>query len=423
MSTMMPLNQQNIKNWLLFIHEFILKSINDIIILRTTTNPCFFTLPSSQLIKEKSISVLIYFVRRHVRFIVEIWTIKVSILFNSKSRQLSLIKANKKLQTLNKTIVSCLKMLPLFSMFNNKNFDFSFDTEIEIDTQQIIESNNKHELVFNNFSDNIGKVNLTIAYIDKAELFRKEDSIKQSIIQTQIVYATQTIKPALISRNDIIDTNRIKNGIGCNNNQDNTIANGTINGTININSNTNVTTNNVRESYQTFSFSNSSEYSNETNNFEGLKRKSIIDCSLTPYSKEGTELFWEKNEVKNAINRYNRLNNYYCLIHQKTEGDKERENEIGNLNENEEDILKIDDLFLYDFNRYQLTSPSSSFDELELAYIDEDNTYLNEAMKPNKSSKSLQIDEIALKFSLLKEQIQKKKVSINTSMLAKKFIP
>lgn len=406
MSTMNNSLQQNITTWLSFIQGFISKGINEIIIHRTATNPHFFALPSSKLIKDQSISVLVYFIRRHVRFIVEIWTIKVSVNSNIKSKQLSLIKANKKLMTLSKTIVSCLKMLPLNSVFNNKNFDFSFDTEIEIDTQQVIEAHNKQlELVFDNYSDSIGMVSLRILYIDKAELFKKEDAIKESIIRTQIDYRTQTIKPNSIVKNDNSKVNREISR----------------NGTTNINTNVNVNAN-VRESTQcrlssqTFSLSNSSDNENEPNNFEGLKRKSLIDCSLTPYSKEGTDLFWEKNEVRNVINRYNRLYKYYCSIDQKTKEDDE--------NNEEDDVLDVNDLFLCDHNKCQLISSSSSFDdELELAYIDEDNNnYLNEEMKPVKSSKTIQIDDIALKFSLLKDQILKKKISINTSILAKKFV-
>jgi hypothetical protein len=123
--------------------------------------------------KEKVISLLIFFRRKNVKFIVEIWRFTINhlntVTNNVNFRKLFLYK---KLSVLIRTILTSLKILPMNSMLINSNIG---DFEFEIEEGETILLENYQKMQFGNYSDNIGSINMQVFYMTKTAIFNYED--------------------------------------------------------------------------------------------------------------------------------------------------------------------------------------------------------------------------------------------------------
>lgn len=152
-----------------------------------------FSTFSSNSKKEKIFSILIYFKRKNVKFVVEIWRFFIKYFnptttssnYSTNFRKLFLLK---KLSILNRSILTLLKILPMNSIknYNFCEFDYEFiEGDIYQRNSQIsytILGTNFQKMSFKNYSDNLGSIKLEVMFMSKTAIFNLEDEMVKKFI-------------------------------------------------------------------------------------------------------------------------------------------------------------------------------------------------------------------------------------------------
>jgi hypothetical protein len=137
--------------------------------------------------------VLIYFKRKNVKFVVEIWRffinyINPATVNNNSSTNFRKLFLFKKMTVLNRSILSLLKILPMNSIKNSNFCDFDFELvegEAHFVNNEISNSildNNYQKMHFENYSDNIGSIKLQVMYMTKTAIFNCEDEVVNTLL-------------------------------------------------------------------------------------------------------------------------------------------------------------------------------------------------------------------------------------------------
>ena len=137
----------------------------------------------------KSLCLIVYFKRNDIKFIVEKW--EFNIIEKPEPNQnlnfyFNKIKINKKLLTLQRSIILLLKILPLYSLFNQKNFEFEFEVDITHNEVNQILSNKITVIKLDQISDNFATFDIKISYISQSDIFSIEDELKMKSVKKQI---------------------------------------------------------------------------------------------------------------------------------------------------------------------------------------------------------------------------------------------
>ena len=137
----------------------------------------------------KSLCLNVYFKRNDIKFIVEKW--EFNIIEKSEPNQnlnfyFNQIKINKKLLTLQRSIILLLKILPVYSLFNQKNFEFEFEVDITHNEVNEILSNKITVIKLDQISDNFATFDIKISYISQSDIFSIEDELKMKSVKKQI---------------------------------------------------------------------------------------------------------------------------------------------------------------------------------------------------------------------------------------------
>lgn len=319
----------------------------------------------------QDIVILIYFTRKNIRFIVEKWELKVIEKEKNSDSYFNMIKINKKLLTLQKTIEVLLKMLPVYSLFKKRNFDFEFEIEILSDFSQNNEifSKNINNIIFNQISDNFGNISLTINYINQIEIFNIEENLKQIDLQKQNEIRQSYYLSVINSNNPGEKMSLIEN---CS-----------------------------HPIERKFSLSNS-DINNKGNHQNSFSMN--ISEILTPEKGE-IQLAMERNEIQKILTKYNNINTISSAYRFDTEEDLNENSNNDLLSENFEDEINNDDemsicLFGEDDNNFNINVSLSTYPINNKIVIDEIIYKLEKIKKKSKKKKKLLINTIALKSQL-----------------------
>ena len=178
------------KKWLNYIKSKIINFRKDISNFRDFNyNENLETDLEIEYAEKNEINILIFFSRRRVKFIIEKWNFLISI--NNESddsikKNLNINKLNKKLLTLERTILFLLKILPAYQLYQlkNKNFDFNLESEVEVNENIMkIEERNIQKIKIEPIDDSFGSFDLTVSYLLKNTIFKIEDTLIQNIIK------------------------------------------------------------------------------------------------------------------------------------------------------------------------------------------------------------------------------------------------
>lgn len=135
----------------------------------------------------KIITFKIYFRRKNIKFLVEIWRFVINY-SNSDNKNLNYrqIFLYKKLSVMIRTLQSLNKFLPLHSLLIN-GFGYTIEYELEDLSQNEndfiqIKKNVFKKMIFANYSDNIGEIKYEVLYMNKNDIFLTEDEeVKNNI--------------------------------------------------------------------------------------------------------------------------------------------------------------------------------------------------------------------------------------------------
>lgn len=322
----------------------------------------------------QDIVILIYFTRKNIRFIVEKWELKViekEKNFQNSDSYFNMIKINKKLLTLQKTVEVLLKMLPVYSLFKKRNFDFEFEIEILSDFSQNNEifSKNTNNIIFNQISDNFANISLTINYVNQIEIFNIEENLKQIDLQKQNEIRQSYYLSVINSNNPGEKMSLIENY--------------------------------PHPIERQFSLSNS-DINNKGNHLNSFSMN--ISELLTPEKGE-TQLAMERNEIQKILTKYNNINTICSAYKFDTEEDSNENSNNELLSENFDDEINNDDemsicLFEEDNNNFNINVSLSTYPINNKIVIDEIIYKLEKIKKKSKKKKKLLINTIALKSQL-----------------------
>jgi len=129
----------------------------------------------------KIFELQIIFKRKNVKFKVEIWKfIVVTNTYEKLIYRKTLLY--KKLSVMIRTIMSTSKILPVYSLFMSKGFDFELDFEIISSKENITENVSLtgyafESMIFGNFSNNFGIIKLEILFLPKNKIFNIEEDL------------------------------------------------------------------------------------------------------------------------------------------------------------------------------------------------------------------------------------------------------
>lgn len=322
----------------------------------------------------QDIVILIYFTRKDIRFIVEKWELRViekEKNFQNSDSYFNMIKINKKLLTLQKTVEVLLKMLPVYSLFKKRNFDFEFEIEILSDFSQNNEifSKNLNNIIFNQISDNFANISLTINYVNQIEIFNIEENLKQIDLQKQNEIRQSYYLSVINSNNPGEKMSLIEN---C-----------------------------PHPIERKFSLSNS-DINNKGNHLNSFSMN--ISEILTPEKGE-TQLAMERNEIQKILTKYNNINTISSAYRFDTEEDSNENSNNDLLSENFDDEINNDDemsicLFREENNNFNINVSLSTYPINNKIVIDEIIYKLEKIKKKSKKKKKLLINTIALKSQL-----------------------
>lgn len=144
---------------------------------------------NSQDSNNKTIIALIYFKRKGVKLIIEKWKFILNINESPKPTRLTFLK--KKLFVLSRTIMSMIKILPAYSIFLQKGFDFSFGFELEYGKDDKDSNVNYSEMSLHNYSDNTGSIKVEVSYLLKHVIFKLEDDLTKQMAAEEVTMRRQ----------------------------------------------------------------------------------------------------------------------------------------------------------------------------------------------------------------------------------------
>jgi hypothetical protein len=149
---------------------------------------------------ETNVSLKIFFKRKNIRFIVETWQFCISNNnYNSNNNlkrneqiKLRMMQLFKKISTCVRSMALLCKMLPVYSMFMKKGFDFSFEYElalnsVDLNSDKTFNTFNKKFVEYNifNFTDSFGSIEIKLKYLHKNDIFKTEE---QMVINKFLTY-------------------------------------------------------------------------------------------------------------------------------------------------------------------------------------------------------------------------------------------
>jgi hypothetical protein len=137
---------------------------------------------------KKSILIEIFFKRKNnLQILVERWTVESSFDSNPSNKIFRKILLIKKLSTFIRSIYMCTRMLPVYNLVINQEFDYKIDYKFHSFSQNLSSSNNfdttnekflKIRKSFKNMCDiGVGRFNLEVEYLLKSDIFILEQEI------------------------------------------------------------------------------------------------------------------------------------------------------------------------------------------------------------------------------------------------------